>query len=272
MLHLDYTIDIHTGGSYLGNCSWNKKKSEIDNCFKIYHITSGDLFICDNSNQYQLQTGKFYFINGSKLASQHCKNSFSTDWLHFSPKKIIIQQQLLSMPLITPLNMLPNSVHSIFKEIDVLLNFQKEISYSSYCFKTLSLQHFVQSAVLEILMQSNLDEPYKDFNVKNIEPAIQYIDEHYTEQIKLDYLASICCMSTSHFHKIFTNTLHTTPINYITRLRMHAVLPLLQNETSIKEIAYLLGYCNDAYFSRVFKNYYGVTPGEYKKKGRELLF
>jgi AraC-like DNA-binding protein len=272
MLHLDYTIDIHTGGSYSGNFSWNKKKSDIDNCFKIYHITSGNLFICDSLNEYQLQAGSFYFINGNKLSSQHCNESFSTNWLHFSPKKIIIQQQLRSMPLITPLKMEANVDHSIFNEIGMLLNHQKEVSYTSYCFKTLALQHFVQSAILEILMQSNMEQTYKDFNTNNIDPAIQYIDEHYTEQIKLDYLASICCMSVSYFHRTFTQILHTTPINYITRLRMNAVLPLLQNETSIKEIAYLLGYCNDAYFSRVFKSYYGIPPGDYKKNGGQLLF
>ena len=54
---------------------------------------------------------------------------------------------------------------------------------------------------------------------------------------------------------------------------MNAALPLLlNNEYNIKEIAYRLGFYDDAYFSRVFKNHYGITPGEYRKRRKELLF
>ncbi|WP_278625871.1 AraC family transcriptional regulator [Parabacteroides gordonii] len=106
-----------------------------------------------------------------------------------------------------------------------------------------------------------------------IEPAILYIKEHFTEPVRLKELADCCNISPNYFHRIFTKALKTTPANYISLLRMNTALPLLlNNEYSIKEIAYQLGFYDDAYFSRVFKNHYGITPGEYRKKRKELLF
>ena len=69
MIHLSHTIDILTGGTYTGNNSWNKKHSDIDNCFKIYQITEGKLFLSDENEEYLLESGNLYFINGSKLAA-----------------------------------------------------------------------------------------------------------------------------------------------------------------------------------------------------------
>ncbi len=92
------------------------------------------------------------------------------------------------------------------------------------------------------------------------------------EPIRLEQLAEQCCMSPNYFHKIFTQTLNTTPLNYISLLRMNTALQMLINdEFTIKEIAYQLGYSDDAYFIRVFRKYYGVTPGEYKRRRGEIL-
>ena len=41
-----------------------------------------------------------YFINGSKLSKQYCKESFSTHWIHFLPKDLMIYQGLLDLPAV----------------------------------------------------------------------------------------------------------------------------------------------------------------------------
>lgn len=273
MLYLDYTIEIQTGGSYTGNRSWNKKRSEIDNCFKIYYITEGELVLCDKEQEYVLQKGGLYFINGSKLTSQYCNNAFSTYWLHFVPKKLILHQGLLSMPLIAQLPQNFFYGMSPLEQIDLLLFGEKTLPYKEYCIRSLQLQNFIQLMIIHLLEQSAWVPSSEMLSIQIIEPSIRYIDAHFTETIKLEQLASLCRMSPNYFHRIFTHTLHTTPGNYIIRLRMNAALSLLRNNRlSIKEIAYQLGYCHDAYFSRMFKKYYGVTPGQYKKKEREFLF
>ena len=98
------------------------------------------------------------------------------------------------------------------------------------------------------------------------------MNQYYKEPIKLEQLANQCCMSPNYFHKIFRNTLNMTPANYLTLLRMNAALQLLTDEQqTIKNIAYELGFTDDAHFCRSFKKYYGIPPGEYQKRRKDIL-
>ena len=58
-----------------------------------------------------------------------------------------------------------------------------------------------------------------------------------------------------------------TPNDYILHLKMSKGMILLREENStIAEVAYSLGFSSPAYFSRCFKNQFGITPQQYRKK------
>lgn len=269
MIHLQQTYDILTGGFYTGNYSWNKNRSEVDNCFKIYQLTEGDVYICDEQQEFYLQKDKFYFINGNKLHHQYCKQSFSTHWLHFIPKDLIVYQGLLSLPLVVDLSC--EKTNHPMPDIEQFL-FHNFSSYQEYTLEALRIQTFIQSLIITLFEQYPMKKSESSDNIQRIQPAILYINKHFTELIRLKQLADQCCMSPNYFHKIFTQALNTTPSNYISLLRMNTALQLLiNNKYTIKEIAYELGFTDDAYFCRVFKKYYGITPGEYKNKRGEIL-
>ncbi|MCL3850828.1 AraC family transcriptional regulator [Parabacteroides sp. GYB001] len=272
MIHLNHTIDILTGGTYTGNKTWNKKHSDIDNCFKIYQITDGKLFLSDENKEYLLESGNLYFINGNKLTAQQCLHSFSTNWLHFIPKDLIIHHSLLSMPLIVNFTGTMDIISCSLAHIEDLVS-GEPTSYKEYYLESLRMQAGIQAMIVALLENYPWTSPQEIYSVRIIEPAILYIKEHFTEPVRLKQLADCCNISPNYFHKLFRESLNTTPANYISLLRMNAALPLLvNNEYNIKEIAYRLGFYDDAYFSRVFKNHYGITPGEYRKRRKELLF
>lgn len=272
MIHLNHTIDILTGGTYTGNKTWNKKHSDIDNCFKIYQITDGKLFLSDENKEYLLESGNLYFINGNKLTAQQCLHSFSTNWLHFIPKDLIIHHCLLSMPLIVNFTGTMDIISCSLAHIEDLVS-GEPTSYKEYYLESLRMQAGIQAMIVALLENYPWTSPQEIYSVRIIEPAILYIKEHFTEPVRLKQLADCCNISPNYFHKLFRESLNTTPANYISLLRMNAALPLLvNNEYNIKEIAYRLGFYDDAYFSRVFKNHYGITPGEYRKRRKELLF
>ena len=272
MICFDHTVEILTGGMYTGNNSWSKKRSEIDNCFKIYMLTDGELFLCDHVRKYPLQKKKLYFINGSKLVSQFCFDSFSAYWLHFAPKDLILHRILLSMPMIQEHEINSLNLVDSMEDIEMLFSVKRS-SFADYYINLLRIQAFIQSLIVKLVEQHAGTITREILVIQAIEPAIQYIKTHFTEPVRLKQLAEKCYMSSNYFHKIFTQTLQVTPANFILMLRMNAALSLMLNEKcNIKEIAYQLGFCNDAYFSRVFKKYYGVTPGEYKQKRNKLLF
>ena len=76
----------------------------------------------------------------------------------------------------------------------------------------------------------------------------------------------------NYFHKIFKQTFKVTPTNYIILLRMNSALQLLKdNGVTIKEIAFELGFTDNAHFCKTFKKYYGITPGEYQRNQNNIL-
>ena len=55
-----------------------------------------------------------------------------------------------------------------------------------------------------------------------------------------------------------------SPMKYIVYLRMERALELIKKQTfSISQIAYAVGYKNQFYFSKEFKQYFGMSPSKY---------
>ncbi len=272
MIHLGHTIDILIGGNYTGNSSWNKNHSDIDNCFKIYLITDGELLLYDRSIEYRLEAGHLYFINGTKLQRQKCREHFSAHWLHFIPKDVFLHNGLLAMPLVTDISDLLFAVRTSLCNIELLIS-GRYSSGKDYYLESLSLQTDIQTIVVSMLRRFSWTLSTNIESMRMIEPAITYVRSHFCEQITIKQLADSCNMSTSYFHRLFYNTLQITPSVYVTLLRMNTAIPLLLDcSLSVKEIAYRLGYHDDAYFSRVFRLHYGVPPGLYRKNRQKLLF
>jgi AraC-like DNA-binding protein len=71
----------------------------------------------------------------------------------------------------------------------------------------------------------------------------------------------------SAFRKAFKKYTGLSPMQYHTALRMKQALYLLANsDLSIKEISFNLGFCSIFYFSKLFKEKTGMTPGAYRRK------
>ena len=75
-------------------------------------------------------------------------------------------------------------------------------------------------------------------------------------------------MSRSQLHRKLTALTGLSPIKYIRHIRLHKAKELLQQaDVSISSVAYDTGFNDPAYFGRVFKKEFGLTPFEWKEKG-----
>ena len=101
---------------------------------------------------------------------------------------------------------------------------------------------------------------------EEIDKATMYFNEHYSEEICIDEYARIHNMSTSWFIRNFKQYTGVTPLQYILNKRIYNAEALLQNsQYNVTEIAYIVGYDNPLYFSRIFKKIKGLSPSEYRK-------
>lgn len=100
-----------------------------------------------------------------------------------------------------------------------------------------------------------------------ISAAVEYVNNHFTEDISVGHLAELCYLSEAHLFRLFKSELGMSPIDYKNSLRIRqAKLLLPDTEISVGEIADMLGFDNACYFSRIFKARTGTSPLEYRAK------
>lgn len=100
-----------------------------------------------------------------------------------------------------------------------------------------------------------------------ISKAIAYIDANYTKDIDLVAMAKNLGVSYSYLRKNFKILTGETLIDYINKIRISKGKKMLEeDDTAVYKIAIKLGYNNDQSFSRFFKKYEGITPGQYRNK------
>ncbi len=99
--------------------------------------------------------------------------------------------------------------------------------------------------------------------------VIDYIDAHISEPPDLETLASVAAFSKYHFHRIFASMTGEGLGSYIQRIRLEKAAALLNSagKRTITETAMALGFSSPAVFSRSFRDYYGMSPSEWRKGG-----
>lgn len=94
-----------------------------------------------------------------------------------------------------------------------------------------------------------------------------YIHEHYAEKISIPALASSAFLSERECFRVFHDCLHTTPVEYIKSYRLQMACQMLEKgQDSITSISHACGLGSSSYFGKVFREYLGCTPSEYRAK------
>lgn len=100
-----------------------------------------------------------------------------------------------------------------------------------------------------------------------IDQIVSYIDLHLQENISRETLAKEFYLSQDYLSKIFKKTMGESIVAYITRKRMEAAKELLQKTgLPIYVVAERCGFTNCSYFAKIFKEFYGETPAEYRQR------
>ncbi len=100
--------------------------------------------------------------------------------------------------------------------------------------------------------------------------VLKYIENNLHDQITLEEVSDLACMSKHSFCRFFKSRTNKTFFNYLIELRMdHACKLLRSDDKPISDIAFLSGYNSDSYFCKVFKEYTGESPYQYKRRVQE---
>lgn len=101
---------------------------------------------------------------------------------------------------------------------------------------------------------------------------LDYINLHYDEDLNLEHMAKKYHVSSRYIRKFFEKNVGMNCMQYITLLRIGKAKGMLgSTERNITEIAMEVGFHSSQYFSRVFRNYVGMTAGEYRANRQGVM-
>jgi len=105
-----------------------------------------------------------------------------------------------------------------------------------------------------------------------IEQCVTYMSQHLNRPLQVATLAARVSISPSHFFALFKRRIGLAPMDYFTRLRMERACQLLETTSlSVKEVAAVLGYEDQFYFSRVFKQVNRLAPSDYRAAQMKII-
>lgn len=136
-----------------------------------------------------------------------------------------------------------------------LLKADKNDSIDAVCYR---LAHTMDKYIDELKLPK-----VKHTNIVN--QAVEYIDMHYAEKISLSDIANMVYISAPYFSKIFKQELGISFNNYLNKVRIDQSKQLLRNNAlKLVDIALMVGFDSQSYFTKVFKKMVGVPPLRYR--------
>ncbi len=102
-----------------------------------------------------------------------------------------------------------------------------------------------------------------------VDRVVRFLNGNFQRQIRLEELARMAAMSENSLLHHFSGMIGTTPMKYLTRLRIRYAAELLHNtDMPVAEVAESAGFADPAYFSRAFRRETGLAPLDYRSSGR----
>lgn len=149
----------------------------------------------------------------------------------------------------------------------IIMHICNALSEKGYIFSTYGRERLAQDSSEtqlertseELELEGRLHESDMTFKIK------QYVRSHYREKITLQSLADHVFLSPAYLSSMFKQETGDSLFGYINRVRVEASKPLLaETDRTILDVAQECGFSDQSYFTKVFRDLAGVSPGKYR--------
>lgn len=247
---------------------------------ELFYMKSGTLEYTTPNGKWIIPTGCGGFVNSNVLHTSQVKPSGNNtiQYLHLFDPVLLSGEHgsRIEAKYIHPLTA-STSVEMIALHPDhpahaeILLDIQRafEISESEWGYE-FELRRQLAAIWLKLfeiarpaMMSKNRDIGTDD----KVKLMMEYIHEHYHETISVEHLADVVHVSKRVCFRLFKEHLHMTPVEYMRSYRLRkACQMLIKSKEPITQIAYCCGLGSSSYFGKVFREKYGCSPLEYRRK------
>lgn len=231
----------------------------------FFVVMKGSGTLTYNGKRHPIRMGDCIFINCVEEYSHESslEDPWELSWVHFYGKEASsIYEHYLEQDgyyVFHPTDISPflPALNSLFSEQS-----EKGSFYEQKCHKYLT--DIVTACYLE---SARLHEDKTDTTISKIPAIRSYLDDHFAENITLDFLATHFFISKFHLSREFKKATGITVGNYLNSRRINEAKQLLRfTKEPINVIAATCGIPDVNYFTKVFTKYESMTPSAYRKK------
>lgn len=159
--------------------------------------------------------------------------------------------------------------HLLFSQVKQILGNEAWIN-NQFCSSLSTSEMAMMQGRLQLILglMAQLDEQAAQLQnkdkIKLVQQTVQYIEQHYDEDLSVEQLANMAGMVRWQYSQKFKTLTGKKPTDYLVHLRINQAKELLCNSTEpLSKIARQIGFKDEYYFSRCFHKLTGNTPREY---------
>lgn len=233
--------------------------------YVLHFITNGKGKISINGETTELTAGDIFVLpkNQSIFYQADENTPWTYTWVGFSGSRA---ETILSQTRLLEKYFLHSHLESEILKKMIDIN-QTEVQSLPMITELILIGHLNQ--LLAALVQEFPNESLKESSTlaKNyVHHAIKLIHSQYNSPIKVNEIADHLALSRSYLYKIFKQETGYAIKDYILQIKMKRSCQLLEDPTrNITEIAYSVGYQDPLTFSSAFKNYFHMSPTDFRK-------
>lgn len=254
MFDLNQTFDfiIHKADFVTVGSEWSKKHFPYPH-HRLYFVTAGEAYLKLKDCDISLLPGFIYLLPSFSMVEAVCKESFSHYYIHFQDNSNTVKN---IFEFYQPHTCIPSDEKTVTL-YNVIIQHHTQHTPSSLLLSKGSLQ-LLLAPFFEGLQLLNPE-------MERFSVVLDFIREHYKEKIMIKTLSDLLDLDVVYFSNSFARIFGMPPSQYIINVRLEAAKRLLTfTGKKIREIALESGFENEMYFSRLFRQKTGVTPGEYR--------
>lgn len=239
---------------------------EALNSYLFIGVLRGEGTIFYNHRNYELHEGDYIFMdcNTSYRHQSSPKNPWELVWIHFNGTDVASYysyfNRLSGGILFHPVDI--GFYHQQHQQLMVLADAKSltgELKISQI------LYHLITQVLLDTIQtEQNMAKPYDKMLIIK-----EYIDEHLTEKLSLDFLAQTFYISKYYLAREFKKAFGITIVHYIHERRITKSKELLRySDLLIEEVGRAVGISDPNYFNKVFQKLERTTAREYRRRWR----
>ncbi len=251
--------------------------------FEVTIFISGrGVYTVDRKRQYHVSPGDVLIFRSNEehwLGSIEPGDSVQTIGVHFQPQIVFAQESnLFDIKYLRAFmsdspdfnNLIPHD-DPVASEIMYLMEQIKLESEKQLQDYELMVKVKLLTILVEINRYTGLTDDQNTPHIPRLQllqitKGMQYIRDHFTEDLRIDDIAKELNMSTSYFSHTFKAVNRISPIEYIISNRIEMAKAELQNtDDAVLDISMRCGFNNAANFNRAFRKKTGLTPLQYRK-------